>query len=132
LYQCAQKNDTKLLPELGQKHTERWETYRKVWGELRIFIITLAHNSILSIMDKLWPQFFFDNTTSDKSQGIFLFSSLISLVETRRNKRLVDVQRDRHGNVIFPIPLGALTIHDLGKVVYDRPAYHTDKYICKF
>lgn len=120
LFQAAQKNDTSLMPEI-QDHTRRYQSYRKLWSEIRMFMITLSQNDhILALMDKKWPQFFFDKTSIDTNKN---------QDQPRRNKRMVEVQRDRYGNVIFPIPLGALTIHSLGKVVYDRPNYHTDKYL---
>jgi len=48
----------------------------------------------------------------------------------RINSRSVEVSRDNEGNIIFPIRVGnLLSIIDLGRVVYDREAFHSDKYI---
>lgn len=44
-------------------------------------------------------------------------------------KKALAVPTDKDGNVLFPIILGVLTIHDLGHVVWDRPAFHSDRYI---
>ncbi len=58
---------------------------------------------------------------------------LIWFIDSKKGRKQVEVERDRHGNVVFPIQLGSsLTIHSIGSVIYDRPAYHTDKYICKW
>jgi hypothetical protein len=116
-YQAAQKNETTLIPEI-QDHTKRFIAYKNLWSEIRKLLIAQKHSDeLLVIMDKKWPQFFFDKGEPVKNQ------------DQRKTKRLVEVQRDRYGEVIFPISLGALTIHSIGQVVYDRPNYHTDKYI---
>ncbi|KAF0972937.1 hypothetical protein FDP41_008789 [Naegleria fowleri] len=117
-YEHCKMNDELLFPELKNDHTKRWNAYRKVWGELRMLLLSLGFKeSGLAVMDRLWPQFFFDKAQGDSD------------TTGRRAKRVVEVQRDRYGNIIFPIPLGALTVLSLGKVVYDRPTFHTDKYI---
>ncbi|KAG2374521.1 hypothetical protein C9374_010805 [Naegleria lovaniensis] len=117
-YEHCKMNDESLFPELKNDHTKRWNSYRKAWGELRMFLLSLGFKeSGLAVMDRLWPQFFFDKAQGDSDNT------------GRRAKRVVEVQRDRYGNIVFPIPLGALTVLALGKVVYDRPTFHTDKYI---
>jgi hypothetical protein len=98
-------------------HTQRWGVYRKLWGELRSVVITMNFQRVVAIMDKLWPNYFSDQ--KDKGD------------DSKKGRKAVEVERDRFGNVIYPIQLGSLTIHSVGHVVYDRPAYHTDKYICK-
>lgn len=47
----------------------------------------------------------------------------------KNSKKLIDVAKDEHGNIIFPIKLGPITVLSLGTIVWDRPAYHTDRYI---
>ncbi|EFC48931.1 predicted protein [Naegleria gruberi] len=117
LFEFSRGNDEQLIPELKNDHTKRWNSYRKIWGELRAFFLTIGYKEFTAVMDRLWPQFLYDKQQQgDDSTG-------------RRAKRVVEVQRDRYGAVIFPIPLGALTVLSLGKVIYDRPNYHTDKYI---
>lgn len=117
LYNSIQSNDTKWFPELASNHTQRWELYRKLWSELRVLFITMNHHSLVEVMDRLWPQFFYEGSSENAKNA------------DRKNKRMIEVQRDRHGNVLFPIHLSALMIQNLGKVIWDRPAYHTDKYI---
>ena len=114
LYNSSEKNDINLIPELSSNHTARFDVYKKIWSELRDFIEIQKQNELLLKMDSLWPHFFYDKKPE---------------FELKKNKRLIEVQRDLYGNVIFPINLGALTIHSVGKVIFDRPAYHTDK--CK-
>jgi hypothetical protein len=115
LYNASQRNDVNLLPELASNHTSRFEIYRQLWSELRDFIEIQTQDELLEHMDSLWPHFFYDKKSNNQ--------------DVKKNKRLIEVQRDLYGNVMFPINLGALTIHSVGNVVYDRPAYHTDKYI---
>ncbi|CAM6089469.1 unnamed protein product [Calypogeia fissa] len=41
-----------------------------------------------------------------------------------------EVEKVIHGRPIFPIKLGpSLQVYDLGNVVYNRPAFHSEKYI---
>ncbi|KAJ1941956.1 hypothetical protein FBU59_003351 [Linderina macrospora] len=48
-------------------------------------------------------------------------------------KPIEPLERDSSGRVVFPIVIGKghdeVRIHDLGKVVWDREAYHTVRYI---
>lgn len=113
LYNSSQKNDISLIPEVTN-HTQRFEIYRKCWREMKQFFSLFNQNNLLELMDNLWPQFFFDKKEE--------------MSESKR-KKFVEIQRDKNGAPIFPIHLGALTIHEVGKVVWDRPAFHTDKYI---
>ncbi|KAL9657275.1 hypothetical protein ABK040_011495 [Willaertia magna] len=118
LYQCAKNNDEHIFPELRNDHTKRWNTYRKLWSELRSFVTSMSYKEFgLNIMERLWPQFYYDKNQNETDSS------------TKRSKRTIEVQRDRYGNIVFPIQLGALTVLALGKVVFDRPAFHTEKYI---
>ena len=56
--------------------------------------------------------------------------------EKKKRKRNVDkvkkyqeIPRDEQGNLILPCSLGVVTLEALGTVVFDRPAYHTERYI---
>ncbi|KAI8987455.1 F/Y-rich N-terminus-domain-containing protein [Mycotypha africana] len=40
-----------------------------------------------------------------------------------------EVDKDRNGNYILPVEIDSWTVIDLGTVVYDRPAYHNQRYI---
>lgn len=43
----------------------------------------------------------------------------------------VMVERDEDGNIQFPIVINpSLTILDLGKIEYEKPGFHTEKYFC--
>jgi hypothetical protein len=44
-------------------------------------------------------------------------------------KKYTPVPVDEQGRPIFPINLRGLTIHSLGKVVWDRPKFHAKRYI---
>ncbi|KAJ2874543.1 hypothetical protein GGH93_002348 [Coemansia aciculifera] len=48
-------------------------------------------------------------------------------------KQVESLQRDSHGSLIFPVVIGKgqdeVQIHALGRVVWDRDAYHTSRYI---
>lgn len=40
-----------------------------------------------------------------------------------------DVERDTNGNYALPVEIDSWTVVDLGTIVYDRPAYHNQRYI---
>lgn len=40
-----------------------------------------------------------------------------------------EVDRDTCGQYILPVEIDSWTVVDLGTVVYDRPAYHNQRYI---
>ncbi|KAJ2821658.1 hypothetical protein GGI24_004153 [Coemansia furcata] len=48
-------------------------------------------------------------------------------------KQVQSLQRDSHGSIILPVAVGRgqdeVQIHALGRVVWDRDAYHTSRYI---
>jgi len=44
-------------------------------------------------------------------------------------RRAQHVDTDENGNAILPIRLGVMTLHKLGKVVYDRDSFHNERYI---
>jgi len=44
-------------------------------------------------------------------------------------RRAQRVDTDENGNAILPIRLGVMTLHNLGTVVYDREAFHNERYI---
>lgn len=128
------RNDPKLFPELEENHSARHQSYHALWSEVRILVITMEHTPLLETMDRLWPQFFFDRRGSGSGSASLGAPSTSGTVgasadSVRRQKKVLEVQRDRHGNVVFPLQLGGITIHSLGKVIWDRPAYHTEKYI---
>ncbi|KAL3700549.1 hypothetical protein R1sor_018571 [Riccia sorocarpa] len=51
-------------------------------------------------------------------------------VHINKRRRCEEVPRDINGRPIFPIKLGpSLQVYDLGKVVWNRPAFHSEKYI---
>ncbi|KAL2651214.1 hypothetical protein R1flu_019342 [Riccia fluitans] len=51
-------------------------------------------------------------------------------VHINKRRRCEEVPRDITGRPIFPIKLGpSLQVYDLGKVVWNRPAFHSEKYI---
>ncbi|KAG0172710.1 transforming growth factor beta regulator 1 [Apophysomyces sp. BC1015] len=47
---------------------------------------------------------------------------------TLRRKR-VEIPRDENGNVQLPFSIASLTILNLGKVVWDRASFHSERYI---
>lgn len=47
----------------------------------------------------------------------------------RYSKRQPEVPRDENGNVKFPFQVASVNVLSLGKVVYDRPSFHCDRYI---
>jgi len=44
-------------------------------------------------------------------------------------RRAQHVDTDENGNPILPFRLGVMTLHSLGKVVYDRDTFHNERYI---
>ncbi|KAI8882403.1 hypothetical protein K501DRAFT_251497 [Backusella circina FSU 941] len=40
-----------------------------------------------------------------------------------------EVDKDRHGSYILPVEIDSWTVVELGTVIYDRPAYHNQRYI---
>ncbi|KAL0481359.1 hypothetical protein AKO1_012723 [Acrasis kona] len=121
IYASYNKNDTGLINV--NNHTQRWAIYRKLWGQVRQLLTIMSQNRLVAEMDKMWPNYFADTTTTSTN-------SSNHKNDEKKSKKNVQVERNQHGQVILPIQLGAsLTIHQLGQVVYDRPNYHTDKYI---
>lgn len=43
--------------------------------------------------------------------------------------KVIPVQFDSEGNPALPLSLNMITVHRLGEIVYDRPAYHSKRYI---
>lgn len=43
--------------------------------------------------------------------------------------KVIPVPFDSEGNPILPLSLNMITVHGLGEIVYDRPAYHNKRYI---
>ena len=43
--------------------------------------------------------------------------------------KVIPVPYDDEGNPILPLSLNMITVHRLGEVIYDRPAYHNKRYI---
>lgn len=43
--------------------------------------------------------------------------------------KVIPVPYDSEGNPILPLSLNMITVHRLGEVIYDRPAYHNKRYI---
>lgn len=43
--------------------------------------------------------------------------------------KVIPVQFDSEGNPTLPLSLNMITVHRLGEIVYDRPAYHSKRYI---
>lgn len=46
-----------------------------------------------------------------------------------RNVKAYHVDKDTNGNYVLPVEVGLHTILSLGTVVYDRGAYHNDRYV---
>ncbi|KAG0193045.1 hypothetical protein DFQ28_006639 [Apophysomyces sp. BC1034] len=44
-------------------------------------------------------------------------------------RTFVQVERDAHGNYCLPVEIDSWTVYCLGNVVYDRPAFHNQRYI---
>lgn len=47
----------------------------------------------------------------------------------RAARKPQDVSKDEHGNIIYPFKAGGVEVFSLGEIVYDRPTFHSDKYI---
>lgn len=43
--------------------------------------------------------------------------------------KVISVPYDSQGSPILPLSLNMITVHQLGEIVYDRPAYHNKRYI---
>ncbi len=47
-----------------------------------------------------------------------------------KRRRCEEVPRDAHGRPVYPIKLGpSLQVYDLGKIIWNRPNFHSEKYI---
>lgn len=44
-------------------------------------------------------------------------------------RTFVQVEKDEHGNYRLPVEIDSWTVLNLGTVVYDRPAFHNQRYI---
>jgi len=48
---------------------------------------------------------------------------------TAMKRKVQSIPVDEEGMPVFPLVLGGLTVHELGEVVYDRPGFHSQRYI---
>ncbi|KAG2225475.1 hypothetical protein INT45_010302 [Circinella minor] len=46
-----------------------------------------------------------------------------------KTRRVQPVERDENGNIKLPQQIGVLTVVNLGKIIYDREAFHNERYI---
>ncbi|KAF9963391.1 hypothetical protein BGZ70_007447 [Mortierella alpina] len=44
-------------------------------------------------------------------------------------RKVQHVERDEEGHIKFPLTIGIITLMDIGRVVFDREAFHTERYI---
>ncbi|KXS20521.1 hypothetical protein M427DRAFT_52122 [Gonapodya prolifera JEL478] len=70
----------------------------------------------------------------DHQNGIMsgISAGVASARSTKRSKpgrKLQTVPRDAQGALMFPFQVGPVTVHSLGRVEYERDAYHTRAYI---
>lgn len=49
-------------------------------------------------------------------------------VRSSRRKRIT-LPRDENGAVQFPVQIASLNVISLGKIEYERPAFHNERYI---
>ncbi|KAI8991569.1 F/Y-rich N-terminus-domain-containing protein [Mycotypha africana] len=55
--------------------------------------------------------------------------SKINTLKIQKVRRVQPIERDEHGKPKLPQEIGVLTVHSLGKIINDRPAYHNERYI---
>ncbi|XP_032236864.1 uncharacterized protein LOC5511631 isoform X2 [Nematostella vectensis] len=48
---------------------------------------------------------------------------------TAIKRKVQPIPVDAKGKPIFPIVLGGLTVHSLGEIIWDRPGFHSERYI---
>ena len=83
-----------------------------------------------------------NNNNNNNNQNVSVKSILNSTVTTSappkrskmsravtKTRRVQPVERDENGNVKLPQQIGGLTVVNLGKIVYDREAFHNERYI---
>lgn len=46
-----------------------------------------------------------------------------------KTRKVQHVERDEEGHIKFPLTIGIITLMDIGRVVSDREAFHTERYI---
>lgn len=68
------------------------------------------------------------SSTATTATGAQSSSSPSSSSSTKKRK-VQAVPLDEQGNAILPFTVSGITVHNLGKIVYDREAYHSDKSI---
>lgn len=67
---------------------------------------------------------------SQQDQHLSLQMNASGIHNSIQTKQLIQtISVDKNGEPIYPLQIGALTIHNLGKIVYDRPGYHTENWI---
>lgn len=53
-------NEPRIFPNLADKHQQRADAYRKLWGELHKFMsmypFSASHKDLIEEMEHLWPE----------------------------------------------------------------------------
>ncbi|KAI8056898.1 F/Y rich C-terminus-domain-containing protein [Syncephalis plumigaleata] len=140
-----------MIAEAEQKAATRQALSKRVAAQLlQMSQAGVAYNSALNSRSN-------DSTTTNVSSSNYMGSQAASASNTsmtnvqsipmaktassggsrpRRNRRIITqtrkvqpIPRDANGRPILPVQVGILTIISLGTVVYDREAFHNERYI---
>ncbi|CAM6092410.1 unnamed protein product [Calypogeia fissa] len=135
LLEFTEKNDGSLFPSAGDVPVARRELYKKMWWELKRLAKrtrkdkTQGQEDLAQAIRAAKAEF---KTSERQLQQPLpaLTDKPTEHVHINKRRRCEEVPRDIHGRPIFPIKLGpSLQVYDLGNVVYNRPAFHSEKYI---
>ncbi|KAI8067159.1 hypothetical protein BC940DRAFT_57190 [Gongronella butleri] len=98
-----------------------------------------AHGAVHAIQDaqpihlskkrKKYPSMLTTDNHKADGNSTTTTSSSSSTVNAPPVRTYYEVDKDDHGNYILPVEIDSWTVVDLGTVVYDRPAYHNQRYI---
>jgi len=136
LLEFTEKNDLSVFPSTDSPAVRK-ELYKKLWVELD----SMAKQA----KEKTHGQ-------EDLANAIFAASTLEPIVieekvapglphpvppekpseyaPINKRRRCEEVPRDAHGRPVYPIKLGpSLQVYDLGKIIWNRPNFHSEKYI---
>ncbi|KAG6543987.1 hypothetical protein Mapa_014611 [Marchantia paleacea] len=136
LLQLTEKNDSSLFPLAAEMPGGCRELYKKMWWELKRLAKRTRKDKTQGLEDlaQAIRAARADYKTSEQQLPPTPLPALTEKptehVHINKRRRCEEVPRDIHGRPIFPIKLGpSLQVYDLGKVVWNRPAFHSEKYI---
>ncbi|XP_024369475.1 uncharacterized protein [Physcomitrium patens] len=136
LLEHTESNDISLFPLTVDTPSARRDLYTNVWREL--------DGMVKQAVDKTRGQEELAHAIAIAAADLSVFKERAPVIATHpvppekptefapvnKRRRCEEVPRDTLGRPVFPIKLGpSLQVYDLGKIVWNRPNFHSEKYI---